>query len=93
MAWHKCPVCNGTGKNYGYLLEGKYSSSCPTCNGQRIISEVTGLPPALITTTYQSTTTDLTPRQALQRAIDNELNKEPYISHHHFNDESKNCSK
>lgn len=84
MAWQKCPVCNGTGKNYGGLQS---SAICPTCNGQRIISEITGLPPALITTTYQSTTTDLTPRQALQRAIDNELNKEPYIVNQHFCDE------
>jgi DnaJ-class molecular chaperone len=89
MAWQKCPVCNGTGKNYGGLQS---SAICPTCNGQRIISEVTGLPPALIAY-YNTNTTDLTPRQALQKAIDNELNKEPYISHHPFDDELKNCSK
>jgi hypothetical protein len=44
--WQKCPVCNGTGKNYGALEGGIYNSNCPTCNGQRIISELTGKPPA-----------------------------------------------
>lgn len=91
MAWQKCPVCNGTGKNYGGLQS---SAICPTCNGQRIISEVTRLPLAFTafnssTTdfTQQQLTTELTPRQALQRAIDNELNKKPYIIHPDFNDE------
>lgn len=58
MAWQKCPVCNGTGKNF--------ISNCPTCNGHRIISEVTGLPPAFISygtssdknVTYGTTTND-----------------------------------
>lgn len=40
MSWQKCPICYGTG--YGGL---KSSVICPTCNGQRIIHEVTGLPP------------------------------------------------
>lgn len=42
----KMSVCNGTGKNYGGL---QTSAICPT------ISEVTGLPPALIA--YYNTTT------------------------------------
>jgi DnaJ-class molecular chaperone len=43
MSWQKCPVCNGTGVSYGGLSS---SATCPTCNGQRIISELTGKPPA-----------------------------------------------
>jgi DnaJ-class molecular chaperone len=46
MSWQKCPVCNGTGKNYGASEGGIYNSNCPTCNGHRIISELTGKPPA-----------------------------------------------
>lgn len=45
MSWQKCPVCNGTGKNKGALEGGIYNSNCPTCNGHRIISELTGKPP------------------------------------------------
>lgn len=80
MAWQKCPVCNGTGKNY----EGLHSSAiCPTCNGQRIIHEVTGLPPSFTaynSTIASNTTTDLATQQYLQsRAIDSIL--------HHFNDD------
>ena len=44
--WQKCPVCDGTGKNYGYSSLLSYDSNCPTCNGHRIISELTGKPPA-----------------------------------------------
>jgi len=44
--WQKCPICNGTGKNYGYSSLLSYDSNCPTRNGQRIISELTGKPPA-----------------------------------------------
>ena len=38
--WQKCPICNGTGKDPQYL--DKY---CTVCQGARIISELTGLPP------------------------------------------------
>jgi RecJ-like exonuclease len=44
--WQKCPICDGTGKNYGYSSLLSYNPNCPTCNGQRIISELTGKPPA-----------------------------------------------
>lgn len=43
MSWQKCPVCNGTGNNYGGL---QWSASCPNCKGHGIISEISGLPPA-----------------------------------------------
>lgn len=38
--YQKCPICNGTGKDPQYL--DKY---CTVCQGARIISELTGLPP------------------------------------------------
>lgn len=38
--YQKCPICNGTGKDPQYL--DKY---CTVCQGSRIISELTGLPP------------------------------------------------
>jgi hypothetical protein len=42
--WQNCPLCKGTGIDPS---PGTYSSipQCPICKGQRIISEVTGLPP------------------------------------------------
>lgn len=42
--WQKCPVCNGSGKTYNTTLSSTYSI-CTTCNGTKIISEITGLPP------------------------------------------------
>lgn len=50
--WQKCPICNGTGKIEVYNLSPNLTSVstlnhtiCPVCNGQRIISELNGLPP------------------------------------------------
>ena len=42
--WQKCPICKGTGSTLG-VTPNAFSSSCPTCNGARVISEITGLPP------------------------------------------------
>jgi hypothetical protein len=56
MSWQKCPVCNGTGKNYGASEGGIYNSNCHTCNGHRIISELTGKPPAYEIKTASTTT-------------------------------------
>ena len=36
--WQKCSICNGSGKEDPI-------SDCRVCNGERIISELTGLPP------------------------------------------------
>ena len=42
--WQKCPICNGTGNSYNNMTMNT-SSTCKTCNGKGIISEITGLPP------------------------------------------------
>jgi hypothetical protein len=39
MSWQKCPICLGSGLSLSGL-------KCTVCNGQKIISEVTGLPPS-----------------------------------------------
>ena len=44
MGFQKCPVCNGTGKLINTLSSSTYKI-CDTCNGEKIISELTGLPP------------------------------------------------
>jgi hypothetical protein len=43
--WQKCPICNGTGVIPGPLSNSLFIT-CVTCNGKRIISELTGLPPS-----------------------------------------------
>ena len=40
--YQKCPICNGTG--IAMTIQSS-NSVCPTCQGKRIISELTGLPP------------------------------------------------
>lgn len=42
--WQKCPICNGTGRVSDYVSSST-STICRTCNGHKIISELTGLPP------------------------------------------------
>jgi DnaJ-class molecular chaperone len=42
--WQKCPVCNGTGK-VSDTLSNSTSATCTVCQGKKIISELTGLPP------------------------------------------------
>jgi len=41
--YQKCPICNGTGTNIIPLSE--MTVPCSVCNGAKIISDVTGLPP------------------------------------------------
>ena len=42
--WQKCPICEGTGRIVN-TLSSSTSDICSTCNGTKIISEKTGLPP------------------------------------------------
>ena len=46
--WQKCPVCNGTGAIPGGQVSSSLFTSCPTCDGKRIISELTGFPPSFV---------------------------------------------
>lgn len=41
--WQKCPICNGVGGVFSRMLQ--INEACSTCNGTKIISELTGLPP------------------------------------------------
>lgn len=53
MSFQKCPICNGTG-----IEQNTYTSNatltCETCNGKRIISELTGLPPVNFSYTIEN---------------------------------------
>jgi len=44
--WQICPICNGTGKipQDGFTTSASFQT-CTVCNGFKIISELTGLPP------------------------------------------------
>lgn len=44
--WQKCPVCDGTGITQNYVTTAIISSQCTVCRGQKIIYELTGLPPS-----------------------------------------------
>lgn len=58
MSWQVCPLCNGEGfihnklsdHDMGFFAPGggvRFTKDfdCTVCNGKKIISEVTGLPP------------------------------------------------
>ena len=64
MSWQKCPLCNGSGIDPTVLLCNRIPI-CAVCKGQKIISELTGLPPLEqmsypITGIYKSDTTNNT---------------------------------
>ena len=42
--WQKCPICDGTGRTQNTNSTSSYSV-CSTCNGSKLISRLTGLPP------------------------------------------------
>jgi hypothetical protein len=58
MSWQKCPVCNGKGISEYRRLASCYIEVCSTCNGQKIINELTGHPPAPSTKITIGNTTD-----------------------------------
>lgn len=39
--WQKCPICNGSGLEPSFQVP----HGCGVCKGERILSELTGLPP------------------------------------------------
>lgn len=43
--WQKCPVCNGTGRTTPSTYSSNTTDICSVCKGQKIISQLTGLPP------------------------------------------------
>lgn len=42
--WQLCPKCNGSGAAYSPFSNGT-SAVCDVCDGKKIISVITGLPP------------------------------------------------
>jgi hypothetical protein len=44
--WQKCPICLGSG--IVFTSSGTSHITCSVCNGRKIISELTGLPPVLL---------------------------------------------
>jgi len=44
--FQECPICKGNGNITVSDSINYVNSTCPTCNGTRIISALTGLPPA-----------------------------------------------
>lgn len=62
MSFQKCPICDGT----GYRMSTYTSDSldvCSTCQGAKIISEHTGLPPLYAPVYYTNTTQLLNPQE------------------------------
>lgn len=46
--WLKCPICNGSGKEFvetTNMTNYSPTKTCTVCHGAKIISELTGLPP------------------------------------------------
>lgn len=65
MSWQTCPLCKGSGIDPTVLLCNQLPV-CTVCKGQKIINELTGLPPLVkqesytITGNYKKDTTNST---------------------------------
>ena len=74
-----CPLCQGS----GYYLPLGYSGGhqqCPTCNGRRIISSLTGLPPGSSTSQESiQTSHDECLRATRQQRIERQMEKKGKI--------------
>mgnify|MGYP003594227133 CR=1 FL=1 len=46
--WQVCPICNGTGIVPQDGFTSACYQTCTVCNGHKIISELTGLPPTIV---------------------------------------------
>ena len=66
--WQKCPVCNGTGKIYSSLSTSS-SDVCSVCNGAKIISELSGLPPKSVNANLIDKTEDVEKINRLEKLI------------------------
>ena len=65
--WQKCPVCDGKGIIPARMT--KYATSlspiektCDVCNGEKIISNINGLPPSSRTAVPEPNKRNLVPR-------------------------------
>ena len=54
MSWQKCPLCSGSGIDPTVTLSSSIPQ-CPVCQGKKIISEITGLPPVYTPSNSNST--------------------------------------
>ena len=59
-----CPICKGTGIKL-VSIAAETRPICDVCNGHKIISEVTGLPPITATPTQNAPTTDYHSQETL----------------------------
>ena len=74
MSYQKCPTCGGTGKeviipeiNYtvGDFPNNFQLKVCSVCNGYKIISELTGLPPSSGNNTTKPVQENLSKKQII----------------------------
>lgn len=54
--WQLCPKCKGNGLQEGMYGTSFRSSSCDLCNGYKVISSLTGIPPMTTTSNSSSIT-------------------------------------
>ena len=57
--WQICPICNGTGRVPQDGFTSACYQTCTVCNGYKIISELTGLPPTTVSGFHQMLSPEL----------------------------------